>query len=257
MRDINFIIRFKYSFLVILFIMIAGQNSIICQPVNITDQLILHHPFDGNSNDESRNGNDAVVHGAILGEDRNGNPAGAYYFDGLDDYIELNDDFDYPNRSVCLWFRAIKVPVWIPGYKDLSLDILYTSDHPDLKYGLTKLWISKMDDVDMVFFHNGGATNIDDFAYEIIPNQWNFVVITVTPDMIHYYLNGLPVGKRVFPGNIHSYEVTPLKNAALGIGRKLNHRFYNGAIDDVYIYNRAINACEVLYLYNGSLQEER
>ncbi len=39
-----------------------------------TDGLITYYPFNGNANDASGNGNDGVVHGATLTEDRFGNP---------------------------------------------------------------------------------------------------------------------------------------------------------------------------------------
>ena len=38
-----------------------------------TDGLVGWWPFNGNANDESGNGNDGVVNGAILANDRNGN----------------------------------------------------------------------------------------------------------------------------------------------------------------------------------------
>lgn len=54
-----------------------------------TDGLVGYWGFNGNANDESGNGNDGVVNGATLTEDRDGNPNAAYSFDGTDDRIEL------------------------------------------------------------------------------------------------------------------------------------------------------------------------
>jgi hypothetical protein len=45
-----------------------------------TDGLVGWWPFNGNANDESGNGNDGVVNGATLTEDRFGNVDKAYYF---------------------------------------------------------------------------------------------------------------------------------------------------------------------------------
>ena len=249
--------RYRNFSLMVLLLAAGNTCKISCQPVRINEQLIQYLPFNGNSIDATGNGNNATVYGATFGEDRHGDPSGACYFDGIDDYIDLSDDFDYPERSICLWFKAFEIPAWIPGNKDASLDILYTSDHPGLQHGLTKIWLSELNGTDRIFFHNGGADDIADYAFEMIPGEWNFAAVTVTPLMIHYYLNGEHVGSRVFPGNIHSVDPSLLVNAALGIGRMLDHRYYNGAIDDIYIYNRAITACEVLYLYNGNLPDER
>ena len=42
--------------------------------------LVAYYPFNGNAKDESGNGNDRLVKGATLTEDRNGETAGAYAF---------------------------------------------------------------------------------------------------------------------------------------------------------------------------------
>ena len=42
------------------------------QAQDLTDGLVAYYPFNGNANDESGNGNDGTVNGAILSADRNG-----------------------------------------------------------------------------------------------------------------------------------------------------------------------------------------
>jgi hypothetical protein len=54
------------------------------------DGLAGWWPFNGNANDESGNGNDGVVNGATLAEDRFGNAGSAYSFDGELDFIASN-----------------------------------------------------------------------------------------------------------------------------------------------------------------------
>ena len=56
---------------------------------NLSQGLIGWWPFCGNANDEAGNGNNGTVNGATLTTDRFGNPNGAYEFDGVDDYIDL------------------------------------------------------------------------------------------------------------------------------------------------------------------------
>jgi len=43
-----------------------------------SDSLRLYYPFNGNVNDESGNGNNGTISGAVLTEDRFGNPNSAY-----------------------------------------------------------------------------------------------------------------------------------------------------------------------------------
>ncbi len=50
--------------------------------------LVGWWPFNGNANDESGNGNDRIVNGAVLTPDRNGISNSAYSFNGSGDYLE-------------------------------------------------------------------------------------------------------------------------------------------------------------------------
>ena len=52
----------------------------------------MPYPFDGNASDMSGNGNEGTVYGATLGEDRNGEAGKAYQFDGVNDWIEVEND---------------------------------------------------------------------------------------------------------------------------------------------------------------------
>ena len=49
---------------------------------DLNDGLVAYYPFNGDVKDYSGNGNDGELHGAVLTNDRFGNPNSAYYFDG-------------------------------------------------------------------------------------------------------------------------------------------------------------------------------
>lgn len=70
------------------------QNSILCLP------------FDGDANNQSGNGQDGVLYGPTLTQDRFGNDSSAYFFDGINDYILLDTiDLELP-ISVSLWYMT-------------------------------------------------------------------------------------------------------------------------------------------------------
>jgi len=57
---------------------------------SLNQGLVAHYPFNGNTNDESGNGNDGTENGGVaLTTDRFGNANSAYSFDGTDDYLDL------------------------------------------------------------------------------------------------------------------------------------------------------------------------
>ena len=87
--------------------------------------------------------------------------------------------------------------------------------------------------------------------------EWYFAAVTITSTSIRYYFNGESLKTIDFPGNIHSTMDYGFYGSAIGVGRLLNHRFFNGKIDDIFIYNRALNDCEIQVLYSGSIQDER
>ena len=71
---------------------------LLCLPLlgfsqNITDSLLLYYPMDGNANDLSGNNFHGTASGVTSVANRYGVPNSAYYFDGVNDYIDfpLND----------------------------------------------------------------------------------------------------------------------------------------------------------------------
>ena len=87
--------------------------------------LVAYYPFNGNAKDESGNGNDGGVSGAILTTDRHGKEENAYLFDNKNDYIDI------PNHPSLHLNNEMTISIW------LKLDSLPDgSSH----YILTKAW---------------------------------------------------------------------------------------------------------------------
>ena len=63
--------------------------------INAQDGIISYYPFEGNANDVTGNGNDGIIHGAILVADKFGNPNAAIHLDGIDDYIEIPNESNF------------------------------------------------------------------------------------------------------------------------------------------------------------------
>ena len=72
----------------------------------IDDGLVGYWPFNGNANDESGNGNDGIVHDAILTSDRFGNPDSAYDLDESNGNIKVTKVVNFPifkNATISFW----------------------------------------------------------------------------------------------------------------------------------------------------------
>ena len=72
----------------------------------LSDGLVAYYPFNGDANDESGNGNDGEVNGAILTEDRHGESEKAYKFNG-GNYIRVKNNAKFNagnNFSLSVWY---------------------------------------------------------------------------------------------------------------------------------------------------------
>ena len=78
-----------YSLFIILLFSIDATLVAQIPSYIVQDSLVAWYPFNGNANDETGNGNNGIVYGAILTADKDGNENSAYSFDGVDDYIEI------------------------------------------------------------------------------------------------------------------------------------------------------------------------
>lgn len=73
----------------------------------LTDSLIFLYNFEGSTNDAWTNGLNATNNGATLVHDRNGMPNSAYYFDGIDDFLEL------PNSPLIKVDPPVSFAFWV------------------------------------------------------------------------------------------------------------------------------------------------
>jgi hypothetical protein len=91
---------------------------------NLDSMLLLHYPFSGNANDASGNGHHGTVNNATLTQDHHGNPNQAYYFNGIDSYIE------FPNNSVLKPPLPVSISFWIKLVDyDLSNTKVFTTSY--------------------------------------------------------------------------------------------------------------------------------
>lgn len=78
----------KNLFLFLIVLVLFQTNNLYSQ-VKLDSGLVAFYPFNGNSDDESGNGNDGTVMGAMLTADRFGTDNSAYEFDGYSSYISI------------------------------------------------------------------------------------------------------------------------------------------------------------------------
>jgi hypothetical protein len=224
----------------------------VAQEFNL--RLVAYYPFNGNANDESGNMYHGIVKGATLTNDRFGNANSAYYFDGIDNEIFLEDQSDLDlmaNITICAWFKT-ETPQW--G----SLVSNFDQHMPDNGYELCIGSLYK--DGGFVYFECAKDDIRDGLSTDASFNdgQWHFVVATIAPD-------GTSRG-RVFVDAIERFgynnelggpisSIGPTPDYPFKIGAASNKTGpegdanFNGVIDDVRIYEGALNVAEIDSLY--------
>ena len=209
---------------------------------DLNNGLVAWYPFDGNASDMSGNGNHGTVNGATLGMDRHGKQNNAYSFDGVNDKIEISGYKGITGnlaRSVSCWFRGNQTNGQ-GGYL-----IRWGSD------GAQKRWWCVFNNassdgnplglrLSISHGYKVGTTNI-------LSSNWYFFTVSMESNsnlsVVDLYLNGQTENP--------SHTFNPQVLVATGNLWDVNiGNDFNGSIDDIRIYDRALSASEVLALYN-------
>jgi len=75
---------------------------------NINNGLMGYYPLNGSANDSSNYGNHGTINSATATTDRFGNASGALYFDGVDDYVQIDTPSSLDTRysiSIFAWIN--------------------------------------------------------------------------------------------------------------------------------------------------------
>lgn len=207
-------------------------------PAGLNDGLVAYYPFNGNANDESGNGNNGTVNGAMLVNDRLGNANSAYSFDGVDDYIDCG------NNTILDITDSITVSAWIKhdtGEPGSWEDILMKGN---ATYGF-QFYSSE----GYFTFHltSDGWRNLSS-NIKPAPGVWYHIVGTYNGSEQKVYINGELKNSALWTGQIESHLDMPL---TIGYKVASDNSFFKGTIDEVSIYNRDLSECEIQTLYSN------
>ena len=206
--------------------------------------LIGYWSFDEGSgitaNDSSGNGNNGtLVNGPIWTP---GEIAGALSFDGVDDYVSFASQAQ-STISISAWVYAQATPGNVfPRIIDMPGYVLFLAEPSNPKSNPASLgFLSRRSDGDGEW-----DTPANSMAY----NSWNAVVYdsSSTSNNADLYINGV---KQTI-SKINPPRGTQTSNEGEGIiGNHIPlNRGWDGLIDELRIYNRALSAAEIVSLYD-------
>ena len=227
-----------------------------------TDGLVGWWPFNGNANDESGNGNNGTVNGATLTEDRFGMANKSYNFNALNwssgsggDYIYIPFDtiFNSDMISVSLWMWRNSTLDFGLGQRPIAR---FEGGYNNPNGQQWQLAISEPNAPIISSVVYAPSSN-NDQNYMLISgetyglNVWQNVTFTLENGNFKQYLNGLLIADT----SIADFELNTNSSSGISIGLSIqangNWHPFDGKLDDIAIYNRALSPEEITALYTG------
>jgi hypothetical protein len=213
--------------------------------------LVGWWPFNGNANDLSGNGNNGTVNGATLTIDRFGNANQAYSFDGVNDKI-ISTIINplQANWSVSFWYKSLNGSSNFQGQNIIGIGSdMYgwggagfqisgqnpPGQCPNFGY-LNKMYMfDASQECGGNFLGGVSYSNSNWYNVVIIKNNLSYDFILNNVLISSSVLLDINIDKLIF-GN-----------------RDISFQYFNGNVDDIGAWNRALSACEISQLYNSQL----
>lgn len=213
------------------------------KPAIPTDGLVAYWPFNGNAKDESGNGNDGIVNGATLAADRFGGTKSSFNFDGSSSRISI------PNSSNFQFSTSLSVVAWIrfTAYPSAHASILshwYDGTDPDRGFNL------EVSSTGSVAFNTSPTTSAATPAMTLNDGKWHLFIGSLDGLHQRVYIDGVCRSTTPFSGSISNQNVPLTIGYDADIGTEMAGYFFNGAIDDIRIYNRELSTDEIQALYH-------
>ncbi len=211
-----------------------------------TNGLVGWWPFNGNTNDESGNGNNLINNSCLFNIDRFGISNHAVDLVGPNRYLGATSESIQPaisnglNSSVSLWIKIINNSfgeIYHEGGSGNPRGFgMYIQDGSGSTGSGTKLYV-----LDNGF--NGNVTNILNGGYDLGINVWHNLILVKNSNMLSLYIDGQihsqgSLGFNQLIGGWLNFGISDIGNLS-----------FESFIDDIGIWNRALTQSEITNLF--------
>lgn len=203
-------------------------------------RLIAHYQFEGNANDSSpSNLNGALVGDPVFTAGLNQNTGQAMVFDGANDFVDLPDDFsDFSGGiTISVWAKPASVANW-SRFVDIGNGA--ASDNILLARN------SNTNSLTFEIYIGGTSAGQITAGNALVLNEWQMFVATVDGEgNVALYKNG----QRIQTGRTQLPNIITRTSNLIGDSNWTADDFFKGAMDDLALYNYALNPYEIAQLY--------
>ena len=211
----------------------------------LNDGLVAYYPFNGNADDEGGNGQHGHIVNVVLAPDRFGNSNHAYDFTGTGSYVGI------PAASIDN-LRSGTISAWINPRGLTGTITAKQHDSVDSQALLTIGYIPHTgapgDGVPgRIYFRGSNRSGQASSISTLNTGSWYHVAVVFSASSAKIYINGNL--DATTSGNYSGYSDLNTVNTIGGWLCPPNPSFwFDGLIDEVRIYNRALSASEILRL---------
>ncbi len=217
-------------------------------PISLMDSLVAWYPFCGDAHDETGNGHNGIINGATLTTDRFGNSNSAFSFNGLNDSIAVQDapGLNIQNGesfSAALWLKSdtlnsgkyfLSKYAGVMGQGDAYAFGTQDVNNPGGPYSY--------------FEYPGGYTETRGLTQIADTNWHHFACVFNSGSSFTVYLDG-----QIDTSIQTSFAGSIINTLNLSIGTGGLAQFFKGKLDDIRIYNRALDSSSIVSLYNENI----
>ena len=256
MKSIKFIFLLSFFFLIFFTLFLTLPDQVLASSIGVPSNkltmnsgLVGWWTFDGED----------VVNGVIRDKSGNGNhgnpiniATSTFYdvgkvgqggrFDGVNDYVSVSDGGNVftSGYSSSFWFNKPS-----SGVQGIILGQWGAAGAGNASWAVT---VEVNNKLNVAHYNTTDGTNFrSDTVTTINTNKWYHVVSVYDGSNIYFYVNGSfsssgSIGAEPQESNYNIW----IGDSFTGLGN------FNGSLDDVRIYNRALSASEVSQLYNST-----
>jgi hypothetical protein len=240
-------------------VLIANQCSAVIFP-NIFDQSAGYWPFDETTGGIAHDASGAGQNGTLINYAGNqgnwtaGRIGGALDFGGLpvQQYVRV-PDFTKPTTSLTVssWVWADSLTQW--GTITANWNGLYGA----LEYGLfgsnpqLSLYFAEPNPQGINVANGSESAALPSFSV----GQWHYVAVVVngSTHSVTFWRDGLNYGQFFFSGSFYPAPVPQLDIGGEPAGFSPSQSYWDGKIDDLALWTRALSNQEIAAIYNAGL----
>ena len=223
----------------------AGEST---PEIDLGQGLVAFYPFNGNANDESGNNHHGTAHYLTFTTNRLGSPKSAASFNGKYSYMEIPDDEDFDfgkttSFTIAFWCRLNTNPT-------SGTFSLFTSGTDTSSQYSIELYTDPNRYIRFCAVGETGGNILTTENYFTFSNEcWNHIAAIVDRDndTLRLYCNGMKI-KELPYSNGENYSLSSGSPLMIGVSHWISN-YFNGDMDEIRIYNRALNDAEIQELF--------